>query len=257
MDVGFDDDEIVTAPAKALAVAQGQEGARVTLYRALDTILVMLDKRGFEPVQIGDTTVKSQAEAKTAIAHYKPKERAAEAERIHEILLEAEVPASPREGTTAYAQGLAPGTRLMAIIISNGNVSTMRDVIDTMKTEGTSHVLLLHRISLTPYSAKFIAELDPHYLRVDAFTLADLQRPKCNHKLTPRHVPITRRQGEQVKKRYASFTTDGKPDARLFRLKTTDAMAKFLGLAANDIVAVLMCVGREQPVVEFYEVSNV
>ena len=242
-----DDDDDVGAgfgplgPAKALAAAHEQESARVTLYRAIKTVFVMLEARGFE-------CFGCQADI---LRDFEAPKRAAEAEQQNEVLFEAVVPPQPGRFTSAWALGLKPGTRMLVIVTSVTNVGMMRDIVQDMTNDGSAcrYAIVLHRNELTPFSRKFLAELDPATHVVEPFLMASLQAPINTSRLTPKHVPLNDVYAAAVRKRY--------PTGHFPRLLTSDAMIRFLGLPKDTLVMVRECVGREQAVITFFVVTCV
>jgi hypothetical protein len=228
-------------PAKALAAAHEQESARVTLLRAIRTVFVMLDARGF--VCTGDK--------QAILREFESPKRAAEAEQHNEILFDAVVPDRPTKYTSAWALELTPGTRLLVIVTSVTNVGMMRDIVQSMSDDGDAcrYAIVLHRNELTPFSRKFLTELDPATHVVEPFLMSALQAPINTSKLTPQHVPLNAQYVAAVRKRY--------PTGYFPRLLTSDAMIRFLGLPKGAVVLVRECVGREQAVLTFFEVTCV
>jgi len=228
-------------PAKALAAAHEQESARVTLYRAVKTVFAMLDARGF--VCTGDQ--------ESILKEFESPKRAVEAEQQNEVLFEAEVPAAPTKYSSAWALNLPVGTRMLVIVTSVTNVGMMRDIVQSMTDDGPlcRYALVLHRNDLTPFSRKFLAELDPDSHIVEPFLMASLQAPINASRMTPKHVPLNDQYSATVRKRY--------PTGHFPRLLTTDAMIRFLGLPKGAMVMVRECVGREQAAITFFEVTCV
>jgi hypothetical protein len=228
-------------PAKALAAAHEQESARVTLYRAIKTVFVMLEARGFE-------CVGNQADI---LQEFETPRRAAEAEQQNEVLFEAVVPDAPARYTSAWALGLPAGTRMLVVVVSVTNVGMMRDIVADMGsgTDKAQYAIVLHRSELTPFSRKFLAELDATTHVVEPFLMAALQAPINKSRLTPRHVPLNAQYAAVVRKRY--------PTGHFPRLLTSDAMIRFLGLPRDTLVMVRECVGREQAIITFFVVTCV
>ena len=231
-------------PSKALAAAQDQEHARVTLYRAIKSLVHMLGVRGYAVTFLGGHDTRGKDPLPFAL-DFTDGERAAAAEAEHEIIMEAEV-VEPVKFTTAWARGLATGTRLQVIIITKGNVGVMREVLRTAEDTGTRHVMLISRFPLTPFSKKWISERKETLM--EFFLLASLQGIVARHKLVPRHVPLNEELAARVRARYkaASFP----------KLLTHDPMAQYLGLIPGMLVAINERMGREQATMSFFEVSE-
>ena len=226
-------------PAKALAAANIQESARVTLYRAIKTVFVMLEARGFE----------CTSNTAGILREFESPKRAAEAEQLNEILFEAVVPQDVPMYTSAWALDLKPGTKMLVIITSVTNVGMMRDIVQSMTDEASQYAIVMHRNELTPFSRKFLTDLDPSTHIVEPFLMSALQAPINTSRLTPKHVPLNQKYAATVRKRY--------PTGHFPRLLTTDAMIRFLGLPKGTIVMIRECVGREQAMITFFEVTCV
>ena len=237
-------DAVVQGPSKALAAAQDQEHARVTLFRAVKSLLHMLDVRGYTVTFVGGHNTR-QKDPHLSAADFMDTERSAMAESEHEIIIEAEV-VHPAPYTTAWARDLPAGTQLQVIIITKGNVGVMREVLRAAEDTGTRHVILISRFPLTPYSKKWISECKSTV--IDFFLLASLQGIVDRHKLVPRHVPLNKCLAARVRSRYkaASFP----------KLLLQDPMAHYLGLVPGMLVAINERMGREQATMSFFEVSE-
>ena len=231
-------------PSKALAAAQDQEHARVTLFRAVKSLLHMLQTRGYAVTFVGGHNTR-QKDPLISAADFMDAERSAIAESEHEIIIEAEV-VDPLPYTTAWARGLPPGTQLQVIIITKGNVGVMREVLRAAEDTGTQHIILISRFPLTPYSKKWISECKSAV--IEFFLLASLQGIVSRHKLVPRHIPLEKCLAERVRARYkaASFP----------KLLLQDPMAQYLGLVPGMLVAINERMGREQATMSFFEVSE-
>ena len=247
---GCDDIEDSTAdagpqvPSKALAAAQDQEHARVTLFRAVKSLVHMLGVRGYSVTFLGGHDTREKDPLPFA-ADFMDADRAAAAESEHEIIMEAEVVAAG-PFTTAWARNLPVGTRLQVIIITKGNVGVMREVLRTAEDTGTRHVILISRFPLTPFSKKWISERVG--MVMEFFLLASLQGIVARHKLVPRHVPLNDILAARVRSRYK---------AALFpKLLVHDPMAQYLGLVPGMLVAINEKMGREQATMSFFEVSE-
>jgi len=230
------------APQAALALAQEQENARVTLGRCMKTLVRMMEIRGYDIDEIG-------GERTTSIDVFRNKPRADRAEEDHEMVLRASVPAHPKRYTTAWATGLAPGSKLGVIAISHGNVDTMREVLATMKEEGLQTLILISRQPLTAYSKKFLADSATTQESIQHFNYVNLQAAIVDHKLVPKHAPLNAAMTKIVKDRF----TGGK----FPRLLLTDPMVRFLGLPLKSIVSIREVFGREQAVITYFEVYDI
>lgn len=250
-----DDDDVLqegTAPAKALVAAQMQEHARVSLYTALKTTLHIFYRRGFVPTHVGVEEVGSHEEALEAIKEYKDPVRAAEAERIREIVLEGAVPEKPRQYTTAWASGYAAGTKIAVSVISGGNVQIMRSILSHFQSLGIAHAIVLHRNDLTPPARKFLTD-DVSGTRtcvVQSMSLYNLQAPIDKSRMTPPHIPMNAEMTAKLATRF------GPPD-KFPKLLTTDAMVRFLGLSKGDVVMTVERVGSGAPEHRWYQIVEV
>lgn len=231
-------------PAKALAAAQDQEHARVTLGRAMKSLLHMLDIRGYTVTNVGGHNTRHK-DPLVAAAEFDNADRAFIAENEHEIIIEAEV-VDAKPYTTAWAHNIPVGSKVLVIIITKGNVGVMREVLRTMEDNETKHVILVSRFPLTPYSKKWISECKGS--TIEFFLLASLQGIIDRHKLVPKHVPLGRELSERVRQRYKA--------AKFPKLFTTDPMVQYLGLQPGMIIMANEVMGREQAVVSFFEVSE-
>lgn len=237
-------DALVQGPAKALAAAADQEHARVTLGRAVKTLLHMLQVRGYSIVNVGGHNTRG-LDPLGAAKEFDSPERATTAENEHEIIMEAEV-VDPQPYTTAWAQRIPTGSKVLVIITTKGNVGVMREVLRTMEEHSTQHVILVSRYALTPYSKKWISECKGS--TIEFFLLSHLQGAIDRHRLTPKHILLNAEMAERVRQRYKNATFP--------KLLITDPMVQFLGLTPGVLVMVNERMGREQAVVSFFEVSE-
>lgn len=233
------------APAAALALAQEQENARVTLYRCMRTVLRMLAVRGYVVTEVGGQHVNHA----DALEMYKSKARAEAAEDAREVIITAEVAASPPRFSTAWANALAPGTRLGVVAVGQGNVEAVRDVLDKMVSNRWQTVLLVSRMPLTAYSAKELAAKTPSGKASQHFKYVDLQAAIVDHCMVPRHAPLDASMAARVRSKFAG--------GQFPRLLASDSMVQFLGMPIGSIVSVREVFGREQPVTTHFEVSDV
>lgn len=231
-------------PAKALAAAQDQEHARVTLGRAMKSLLHMLEIRGYSVTFVGGHNTRHK-DPYGAAKDFENTERAYIAENEHEIIIEAEI-LSIEPYTSAWAQDTPVGSKVLVIVITKGNVGVMREVLRTMEENNTRHVILVSRFPLTPYSKKWISECKNS--TIEFFLLASLQGVIDQHKLVPRHVPLNKELALKVRERYKN--------AKFPRLFTTDPMIQYLGLYPGTLIMVNERMGREQSVISFFEVSE-
>lgn len=234
-------------PAKAIAAAQSQEYARVTLYRALVTILHMLELRGFTPriaadIRLnGDGPERLRTAAVRAIESYAIPARAGIAEQEHHVLIEAEVMAPVERFTTAWSRGTAEGTKLVVLVVSDGSIDTVRGVQAMAEDDGVAHVLMLSRDPLTSYSMKTLPGTP-----IEHFLLSELQGDIARHCLVPVHRPLDATMARVVRDRYMCGI--------LPRLLTSDVMVRYLGLAQGQLVLVVERFGREQAETRYFEV---
>jgi DNA-directed RNA polymerase subunit H (RpoH/RPB5) len=235
-------DMLFHGPSKALAAAQDQEHARVTLGRAMKSLLHMMDVRGYVVKTIAGQSTVGKDPAVVA-KEYDVAEKAAEAETKHDIILEAEV-VDPAPYTSAWCRTLPAGTRVVVMIITKGNVEVMRGVLKAMEKKA-QHVILISRSPLTAYSRKWISKCNTV---IEFFTLASLQGIIDQHKLVPRHVPLGEELAKVVRERYK--------DAKFPKLLMTDKMVQYMGLVPGMIVAINERMGREQATMTFFEVSE-
>lgn len=240
------------APQAALQLAQEQENARVTLYRCMRTLLRMLDVRGYTLTHIGDAEVErgdSDASARHALEEFKSKGRVETAERGKEVIMRAEVSAAPARFSTAWACGLKAGSTLGVIAVDQGNVDTVRKILEIMKKNGFHTIILVSRHPLTAFSRKEISDSIPTWEVLQHYKYVDLQAAIVDHVMVPRHAPLNDVMAKRVTERYAA--------GKLHRLLLSDPMVQFLGLPLGTIVAVREVFGREQPVVTYFEVYDV
>jgi hypothetical protein len=233
------------APAAALALAQEQENARVTLYRCMRTVLRMLAVRGYVVTTIGGQSTNHEE----ALEAYKSKARAEAAEEGREVIITAEVATNPPRFSTAWANALAPGTRLGVVAVGQGNVEAVRDVLEKMVYHRWQTVLLVSRMPLTAYSAKELAVKTPAGKTSQHFKYVDLQAAIVDHCMVPRHAPLDATMAARVRAKFAG--------GQFPRLLTSDSMVQFLGMPVGSIISVREVFGREQPVTTHFEVSEV
>jgi len=230
------------APQAALALAQEQENARVTLYRCMKTLARMMEVRGYDITEVGGRKT-------TSVEAFQQKARADVAEGSHEMVMKAVVPENPKRYTTAWATGLPPGSVLGVIAISHGNVDTMREVLATMKSEGLQTLILISRQPLTAYSKKFLADAAPSQEAIQHFHYVNLQAAIVDHKLVPKHAPLNAAMSQIVKDRFIG--------GKFPRLLLTDPMVRFLGLPLHSTISIREVFGREQAVITYFEVYDI
>jgi len=239
----------LAAPVGALAQAAEKEQARVTLYRALRTLARMLVARGYVVTMIGSAAVASAEDALVVLEQYREKERAEVAEVSHEIVLEAVVAPVPEKFTTAWAVGAPPDSKLIVVVIDQGNVDTMREINDAMVELEVASAILLSRKDLTAYSKKYLLDPKNTVGTIQHFQYAELQAAIMDHRMQPRHLPLNADMAMAVRKRY---------EGGIFpRLMTFDPMVRFLGLAVGTVVAVREAYGKDQATMTYFEVSDV
>ena len=237
-------DMLFHGPSKALAAAQDQEHARVTLGRAMKSLLHMLDIRGYVVTSVGGRSIEGGEEASELAKMYDALPKAADAEAKHDIILEAEV-VRPAPYSTAWCRKFSAGTKVIVQIIQKGNVEVMRGVLRAMEAKKAQHVILISRLPLTPYSRKWISKCNK---TIEFFLLASLQGVIDRHRLVPKHVPLSEEQAALVRERYKG--------AKFPKLLTADVMVQYLGLVPGMLVAINERMGREQATMTFFEVAE-
>jgi DNA-directed RNA polymerase subunit H (RpoH/RPB5) len=234
-------------PPGALAQAQEQEEARVTMHRALRTIARLIAARGFDITVIGGVPVTTPGS--TAVADqlevFRSEARAVTAEEGHEVVMEAVVH-TPAAYTTAWANSWAPGTRLIVVVIDQGNMNTIQEITDGVAAMGVQTAILMSRKDLTAYSKKFLTDTDSC---IEYFQYADVQAAICDHSLVPKHMVLNASMAATVRGRYVG--------GKFPRLLSYDPMVRFLGLKLGAVVAVREVFGREQPEMTYFEVADI
>jgi DNA-directed RNA polymerase subunit H (RpoH/RPB5) len=135
----------------------------------------------------------------------------------------------------------------MAVVcISKGNVDVVREVLREI-AEGMKQVVmvvLVSRCELTSFTRKDInAKRNP---TVDFFHLKDLQRCILDHKLVPRHVPLTPEETARVRSTYRNAVFNNIP--------VRDPVVRFLGCPVGQVLFVWETFGRRAPQPAFFEV---
>lgn len=238
------------APQGALAQAQEKEQLRVTLFRALCTVVKLLKARGYDITLVGDSKARTPEEAVALLAPYAQHGRAAIAEESHEIVMEAAIPESgPATFTTAWAMNSAPGMKAIVVVIDQGNVDTMREIGETMVASSVHTAIVLSRKDLTAYSKKFLTEQENTVGLIQHFQYGELQAAIIDHSMVPRHMPLNAELAARVKARYSG--------GHFPRLMMFDPMVRFLGLPLGTLVAIKEVFGRDQAIMTYFEVSDI
>jgi hypothetical protein len=246
-----DDYDDTQGHVHAVAKAQSNEAARVTLYRALRTVVQILKRRGFSPVQVGVKVVSGAVDALEVLKEFEDPVRAAMAENDPDIVMEAVVPDVPERYTTAAAHNIPPGTKLMVVVADTGNVQVMYNIVSAMEDANIKYAIVLHRKKLTTFSIKYMQTLPEDRFVVQAFSFLELQAPIDMSCMTPSQVPLTPAAAAAVQTRFGT-DLDKYP-----ALSTVDAMVRFLGLRLGDMVAEEQCYGSDQPVFQYNVVREV
>jgi hypothetical protein len=234
------------APTGALAQAQENELARVTLYRCLRTLVRMLNARGYEITTVGTDEVDGSKGALHAIEQYLDVSRANLAEQSHEIVMEGEV-VSHCKYTTAWACDIPIGSRIVVIVLDQGNVETMREINDALITMGIDGAILISRAMLTSYSKKFLVDKEVVKGIIQHFKYEELQAAIIDHSMVQRHMPLNKVMADNVRRRFKG--------AIFPSLQQADPMVRFLGLRPSMIVRVPEMYGKDQPSDTYFEVE--
>ena len=228
-------------PAGARLHAEKRERERVTLYRALRTACLMLQERGYALSRVGGKVWPADPAA--GLEPFKSPARAQRAEDLQEVVLEGTVPASPVRYSAAWAAGLPPGTKVVVVVLGKGKVDAIRQVAAHLPDLGAASAVLLSSKPLTPQSRKEVGAA-----ALQHFLYSELQRAVTRHMWVPRHVPLDAAMEANLRARY--------PGAKLFRMWSTDPVARFLGFLPGQCVVVREVFGRDQPTLAFYEVAD-
>jgi hypothetical protein len=218
----------VTLPAKALALAARKEMARVSVARAMDTIGVMLTKRGYRVVPgAASGTIGTGADAV-------------------DVLLTAEVVPEPPAFTTAWAVGLVPGSRMQVYSVSSVAKAPIRAVTKAMQAAHIPRGIVLYRDKVTAGGKDWIADFKDG--AVELFRLDELQAAVVLHEYnTPSHLkPLNADMAAVVRKRY--------PGAIFPRVPLTDPVARFYALPSGTIIHTVLGTGVSVAEHVFYEV---
>ena len=235
------------APAAALAEAQEQENARVTLYRCMRTVIRMLEIRGYVITEVGGCREVGGSGRHDALEAFRSKSRAEAAEERREVIIRAEVAACPPRFSTAWALALPPGAKLGVVALGHGNVEAVRDVLEQLSDWHS--VLVVSRVPLTAYSSKELALKTPADKVSQHFKYVDLQAAIADHCMVPRHAPLNAMMAARIRTQYAG--------GKFPRLLLTDSMVQFLGMPVSSVISVREVFGREQPVTTYFEVFDV
>jgi hypothetical protein len=263
----------VSTHARAAAMATVTEKQRATLARALVTLVKMTHARGFDVIEVAGEPVEPVEPGEVVEAGAAPRgfpfpddpvmpwtealrraavgcddpARMVSAERCKEVLVLGQVPeGGARHSTPCAAQKVRPGAQMAVVCIANGKVDTVREVLDLLRKslEAVVTVVLVSRCSLTSFTRKYIGALvDPV---VDFFPLETLQRCVIDHKLVPRHIPLTAEQAARARAKYGSAT--------LSRMHTRDAVVRFYGFVPGQVLFMYETWGRQQPTGNLFEV---
>eukprot|EP01126_Amoeba_proteus_P016934 TRINITY_DN1797_c0_g1_i10.p1 TRINITY_DN1797_c0_g1~~TRINITY_DN1797_c0_g1_i10.p1 ORF type:complete len:123 (+),score=15.42 TRINITY_DN1797_c0_g1_i10:375-743(+) len=99
-----------------------------------------------------------------------------------------------------------------------------------MKMEGVSRSLVIYEDTVTNYAKVCVSKCkDIMELWRESELLVNITK----HKLVPEHVLLTTQEKEDLLKRYKLKET------QLPRIQKDDPVAKFLGLARNDVVKII------------------
>ena len=240
--------------ARAAALATVTEKQRATLARALGTLVKMTHARGFDVAEVAGVACEGPDGHREALAQAlldcDDPARTLTAEATKEVLVLGRVPAGgARKGTPCAAQNIVPGAEMAVVCIATGNVKEVREVLHllTASLARVVTVILVSRCALTSFTRKYINALsDPV---VDFFSLDQLQGCVIEHKLVPRHVPLT---AEEAANARAVFR-----NAILSRLPVRDPVARFYGFVPGQLVFIYETWGRRQPVPALFEVVSV
>lgn len=248
-DDGVGDGGVESGPEGARLHAQEQEEALVTLYRAMHTLHHMLQVRGYDVMSVGNVSVSCAEEVAANIERFKPSARARRAEEVHELIMEAQTPATCVKYSTAWAQNIAPGTKLAVFVISQGNVDAMRELQHAMAIRGATSAIIISRKALTAFSKRFLLAATTPGITLQHFKYEELQASVVRHALVRPHMPLDAAMAAAVRRRFAG--------GKLSRLRLTDPVVRFLGLTAGVIVMVREAFGRQHAFTTFYEVKDV
>ena len=232
-------------PSGALAQAQEQEEARVTLFRALRTVVRLITVRGFDITTVAGAAVTSLADTMEKLDTYRSAVRAASAEEGHEVVMEAVVHTSAHY-STAWAKAWPPGTKLVVVVIDQGNMNTIQEITDAVTVMDVQTTILLSRKDLTAYSKKFLVDTASC---IEYFQYAEMQAAICDHSLQPRHMVLNETMAAVARERYVG--------GKFPRLLSYDPMVRFLGLGLGAVVAVREVFGREQAEMTYFEVADI
>jgi len=238
-------------PQGALAQAQEKEQARVTLFRALKTLVRLLQCRGYQPTMVGPFQVlPGEDSVPWLLDQYRHADRATAAEESHEIVMEAVIPEDgPAKFSTAWAVDAKPGMKAIVVVIDQGNVDTMREINEAMTSMGVQTAIVLSRKDLTAYSKKFLVDEANTVGIIQHFQYGELQAPIIDHSMVPAHLPLNAEMAARVRARYSG--------GHFPRLMMFDPMVRFLGLPLGSLVAVREVFGRDQAIMTYFEVSDI
>ena len=243
------------APQIASLLAQEQEKARVTLHRCMKTLVKLLRVRGYSITEIGGTEAneKGEIDVDSAIEPFKNKQTVEMAESNKSILMRATV-VDPPKFSSAWALGYPKHVNIIVMAIGLGNVESMKEIMDKMAEENIRMAIIVSRQSLSAYSRKYLTEVTGEFGSipngvVQHFQYAELQAAIVDHSMVPRHVPLNAAMRAVVVERYAG--------GKFPRMLITDPMVRFLGLPLGTIICVREVYGREQSVLNYFEVYDI
>ena len=226
---GVDDVGGTDAPARgpkaARQAAQDLEFCRVRLSRVMKTLVRIMHHRCWKIVTVNGQKVETEKDVEDRVADFSDPHVAMQAEESQAVVM-----------TCVTDTGISA----MAALLQAINVDTMRDVQQTMDGAGIGHAILIARNRPTHIARKMLTD------SVEFFTMANLQASIADHALQPRHIRLNEAQTRRVRERFRN--------AKFPRMFDTDPMARFLNLHPGDVVMVLECMGREQPIWTFFDV---
>ncbi len=155
-------------------------------------------------------------------------------------------------GTTAEAAAWPENTKCMVMFAPKGNIAAVRDVLEEAETKDADQVILVLRNALTPQSKALAARSEPDGIRVDCYTLHDLQGNIAEHKGQPTQVPLNAAAAAKTRERYANAVF---PMLRAVK-SDPDPMVRYMGYPLGTIVTVLEARGLAQSVRSYWEVRE-
>jgi DNA-directed RNA polymerase subunit H (RpoH/RPB5) len=231
--------------AKAAAAAQSLEESRVTIRRALTTLVhTLVNRRGYVirsvcgvPVEATEPFPGTAAHAVAvhamilgmAIDDAALEHKAGGANDFAPaVLMTAEVQEAPAKYTTAWALGLPPGTKLMVALVKCQSVRAVRGVVRAMDSQATSTAIVLHRGVISPFARKEMLS-DPTKT-FQPFTLAQLQECIDLHCLNPPQQPLTAALAAYYLRKYKA------EPSRFPAIPASDPTMRVLGVPRGSMV---------------------